>query len=524
MANSSHQPPRATVQKITTNALHDAISQNDTNLLYELFVTNARQLAVTGKGQQLIKLAMFAGDNSTDGVYLRRAFAVLGHLVNLEYEVSESLAHELEIEAKDSAVYDFVLKVINYVYAICRFAKGDLQGSKTAIKIALNKERSSGDLDSVDKIQLIRIYCDILVAESNDREILAQFDKAERIANASPVNNFAIHLLAIKAMVLHEQGEYLKAFDLAKSVVATSEANGFSGVHSAIDAKFVMSKCYFAFSKLDQANEILEEIKADALKYGLHPWYVLAEGSIIRNLAGTAKMKESLEKTVELRNFINKFHDPYDFSWLVDISELYLRFKLKDHNRVREISQRLPEFYYVRQVVDAITYVDGKLPNIDEVLKLPESTPRQKIYKSMYLSEYPATTKTSPKKYMKEALRIAQETGSREIFVKQVGSHLNLILNIASEEPSLFLEELTRDCLKRVELENADLLLKNESLTSREIQVLKHLSTGRSIGQIGKELHVSQNTMKTHLRNIYRKLQVDGRKSAVAKAQENFLI
>jgi ATP/maltotriose-dependent transcriptional regulator MalT len=30
--------------------------------------------------------------------------------------------------------------------------------------------------------------------------------------------------------------------------------------------------------------------------------------------------------------------------------------------------------------------------------------------------------------------------------------------------------------------------------------------------------------MKTHLRNIYRKMAVDGRKSAVIKAQENFLI
>jgi DNA-binding CsgD family transcriptional regulator/tetratricopeptide (TPR) repeat protein len=524
MAISSNQPPRATVQEITSNALHHAVTQDDPNLLYELFVTNARQLAVTGKGQQLIKLAMFAGDNSTNGVLLRRAFAVLGHLVDLDYETSEALAHELEIEAKESSIYDFILKVINYVYAISRFAKGDLQGSKNAIEIALNKERSSGDLDPVDKIQLIRIYCAILVAESNDREILAQLEKAERIANSSPVNNFAAHLMAIKAMVLHEQGEYVKAFDLAKSVVMTSEANGFSGVHSAIDAKYVMSKCQFAFSKLDQANEMLEEIKVDALKFGLNPWYVLAEGSITRNLAGTANMKESLDRTVGLRNFINKFHDPYDFSWLVDISELYVRFKLKDHNRVREISERLPDFYFVRQVVDAITYVDGKLPNIEEVLKLPEKTPRQKIYKYMYLSEYPATPKTSPKMYMKEALRIAQETGSREIFVKQIGSHLNLILDIASEEPSLFLEELTRDCLKRVELENAELLLKNESLTSRERQVLKHLSTGRSIGQIGKELHISQNTMKTHLRNIYRKLQVDGRKSAVEKATENFLI
>jgi ATP/maltotriose-dependent transcriptional regulator MalT len=62
------------------------------------------------------------------------------------------------------------------------------------------------------------------------------------------------------------------------------------------------------------------------------------------------------------------------------------------------------------------------------------------------------------------------------------------------------------------------------ALTSRELQVLKHLATGKAINQIGKELHISQNTMKTHLRNIYQKMQVDGRKSAVVKGQESFLI
>ena len=43
---------------------------------------------------------------------------------------------------------------------------------------------------------------------------------------------------AIKAMVLNEKGEYLKAYDLANSAVHSSEANGYTGVTSALDAKF----------------------------------------------------------------------------------------------------------------------------------------------------------------------------------------------------------------------------------------------------------------------------------------------
>jgi DNA-binding CsgD family transcriptional regulator len=209
---------------------------------------------------------------------------------------------------------------------------------------------------------------------------------------------------------------------------------------------------------------------------------------------------------------------------MADISEMFVRYRLKDLNRVQELAKRIPDLYFVKQVVLAMTYIDGKLPPIESALKLSERTPKEKIYKYLYLSEYPATSTDNPKKYMREALRIGQETGSREIFVKQIDTHLNLILSLASEEPSMYLEELSRDCLNRHELETSMRDLKNESLTSRELQVLKHLATGKAINIIGKELHISQNTMKTHLRNIYRKLQVDGRKSAVEKAKANFII
>lgn len=139
-------------------------------------------------------------------------------------------------------------------------------------------------------------------------------------------------------------------------------------------------------------------------------------------------------------------------------------------------------------------------------------------------SEFPATKNFAPKEYMRKALVLGEETGARDIFIRQSNYHHNLIHEIASEEKSYFLEELSRDCIKRVNLKKQSQVVNNESLTSREIQVLKHLATGKSINQIGKELHISQNTMKTHLRNIYRKLEVDGRKSAVVKASDNFLI
>jgi DNA-binding CsgD family transcriptional regulator len=62
------------------------------------------------------------------------------------------------------------------------------------------------------------------------------------------------------------------------------------------------------------------------------------------------------------------------------------------------------------------------------------------------------------------------------------------------------------------------------SLTKRELEVLRHLATERPISAIAATLHISQNTMKTHLKNLYRKMGVDGRVTAVEKAKSHFIL
>ena len=63
-----------------------------------------------------------------------------------------------------------------------------------------------------------------------------------------------------------------------------------------------------------------------------------------------------------------------------------------------------------------------------------------------------------------------------------------------------------------------------EPLTEREIEVLAHLPTLMSNAEIAEGLHVSVNTVKTHLKTLYRKLGVDGRRQAVVRGRELELI
>jgi LuxR family maltose regulon positive regulatory protein len=59
-----------------------------------------------------------------------------------------------------------------------------------------------------------------------------------------------------------------------------------------------------------------------------------------------------------------------------------------------------------------------------------------------------------------------------------------------------------------------------EELSPGELRVLRYLPTNLSRPEIASELSVSPNTVSAHIRNIYAKLQVRGRSSAVQRARE----
>ncbi len=54
------------------------------------------------------------------------------------------------------------------------------------------------------------------------------------------------------------------------------------------------------------------------------------------------------------------------------------------------------------------------------------------------------------------------------------------------------------------------------ALTEREMQVLSGMSRGRSNAEIGRELYLSEDTVKTHARRLFRKLDAADRAQAVA--------
>jgi len=63
-----------------------------------------------------------------------------------------------------------------------------------------------------------------------------------------------------------------------------------------------------------------------------------------------------------------------------------------------------------------------------------------------------------------------------------------------------------------------------DALNERELQILRELATGLSYAAIGKKIFLSEDGIRYHIRNIYRKLQVNSKTEALGKAYKRGLI
>ena len=63
-----------------------------------------------------------------------------------------------------------------------------------------------------------------------------------------------------------------------------------------------------------------------------------------------------------------------------------------------------------------------------------------------------------------------------------------------------------------------------EPLSERELEVLRLLTTHLSSTEIAEELIISANTVRSHIKHIYSKLNAHGRADAIQRAKELHLL
>jgi len=117
--------------------------------------------------------------------------------------------------------------------------------------------------------------------------------------------------------------------------------------------------------------------------------------------------------------------------------------------------------------------------------------------------------------------RIVVYTGDESKKVpSQVMAHGGAAFVSKSEQPAVLLDTIDAVAAGRMVFPYIDVRTIYDNplatLTRRELEVLSDLSSGRTNKQIARDLGVSLNTVKFHVRNLFQKLGVNSRGQAIS--------
>ena len=131
-----------------------------------------------------------------------------------------------------------------------------------------------------------------------------------------------------------------------------------------------------------------------------------------------------------------------------------------------------------------------------------------------------------------------QDATTRVIVLTTYDTDAEILRAIRAGTKAYLLKDARReellDCIRRVDrgetcipaslVEKVAAGLSSEPLTARELNVLELLAQGKSNKEIGVSLYVSETTVKSHLRSIFRKLDVLSRTEAINVATRRGII
>jgi len=506
-----------------SKALHFAYESGNKEQFAKMFRSSVRQMASIGRGDLLIKWADFAGDASAHGEVMKKSIRVVGHLVSSDFKSAEALATELEYIAGLSPEGKLLYRVSAMVKANVYFARGDFERTTQCLDIALLNLESDSELDSTDLRALLRLRARQAFLHDDFTALADAYATATSLPPDGDHQLSSYQLLCMQSMLLYSEGQYLQAAEISHIAISQALQAGYVGINGPLDAMMVLARAQLEASDLDNCIQTLNVLMTEGSRWKIWPWFLMAQGTITRIHISQGAISAGSEAITSQRAFLRTLYTPNQLSWIIDMSEVFLRLTTSDWSRAEELIKRMPRIDLVRQIEANVQFSKDPKKVAAMIDALPERTVREKINK--WLSEVSINLKNEnvALKSLNKALALGAENGYYEYFIRQSAMY-PLIVKAAAAKPTIYLEGLVQAMTERLHTINSDSGELEEKLTQRELEILKHLTTGNPISAIAKSLHISQNTMKTHLRNTYRKLEADGRYSAVEKAKKLLLI
>jgi len=477
---------------------------------------------------------------ANEGDLLRRWRKVVAEVLGLEFvgeqlvsayaamvseglELFKSKYNALVQEAtgtKDFAVIEGDLGVMD---SRIKFSEGYLSQCITNALELSNKSYTQETLAATKAITGLRFGASAAL-------ISEDLDSLKKIAAIAESLNFPkdekplVAMSAIQACVALGEGRMKDCRDLALYTLNLSKEYGYTGLLAPYDVTYCLAESSREFGRDQEAYEYATSLIDSAKEHDLYPWVAAFSAKAALITAQAGRVSDALKNMREIRDYLSNPLLDLQIHRIVDEHELFIRVIARDGERIEELLYRMPRTTTVSAFVTGMTVRKSPQQALPMLQALPESTVREQLNKEILFADYFVSQPNEARKHIHNALHLALPHGHRQLFLTQTDEVKNMILDFAEDHPNVYVESLAAAIRASIKDKSAKDGGLETPLTKRELDILRRLPTGLPITQIAATLHISNNTIKTHLKNVYKKLGVDSRESAVAKGKDLLLL
>ncbi|HWC38941.1 MAG TPA: LuxR C-terminal-related transcriptional regulator [Acidimicrobiales bacterium] len=290
-----------------------------------------------------------------------------------------------------------------------------------------------------------------------------------------------------------------------------------------IEARLTRAGVQLERDELDESERDFELALREAEAHSRTGFAVIASLGLVRILAASDRRDQALDLISTCRRLNRPLALPEPFATRLDMAEARLSVESSTTEAARLID-RLPAALGTSFLRVRLELARGNRQAASELLAQAEqdlTTPRRRL--EWQLLDARCGSGTS-----RESLRTALELAAREGFIRCFLDEGEELVPLLHEQSGAGPTWFVQDVLAAFEASSATTSPSVEGLvdplSEREKVVLSYLPSWVSSSEIAAELYISLNTLKSHLRSIYRKLGASSRREAVVLARSRGLL
>ena len=325
---------------------------------------------------------------------------------------------------------------------------------------------------------------------------------------------------SMHALIAAHQGRITEAKNLNVVPISSLTHEYYEGFFSNFGVKMAESLVLAEAGDIQGSLAVLSQALVSSRKSKNYPMSIALLGRISYMQVLLGDSERALDCISEAREIINKNLLSEELHESIDIWETRVRYLLKDYERSQELMKRSSTSYLMRAFAAAIQINENPKKALEIIETFDLDNPRQKLTYHLFRAHIFSDNPSGQLAEVRKAVEVGSKHGYFNHFLTQRSDVIQQYISLAAESPTAFNERLARAAGERLNEMMVGNQQSGQSLTRREADILRHLATGLPLKEIASNLNISKNTIKTHLRNLYKKLGAEDRKDAVEKGKK----